>query len=87
MEKRTEYSKAENNRYQELLDLIDLSASATGKDQQNIYNSIYDLLADEVPMYPFIHREQITAYDSKKVSGFTPISKGGIYLLGSELVR
>lgn len=87
MERHTEYSISDGNKLQEIRGLIDQAAGLTGSEQQKVYNQAFDLIADECPIYPFIHREQVTAFNSKKVSGFTPISTGGLYLLGTELVK
>lgn len=85
MHDRTGYASAEGNRFEEISNLIKQAASATGNEQQKLYNQVFDILADDVPLYPFLHREQVTGSDSKKVSGFQPISTGGIYALGTEL--
>lgn len=85
MDTRTEYPSAEGSRFNEIKDLTDKAAEITGTEQQQIYNQIFDILADEVFLYPFIHREQITGSNSRKISGFSPISTGGIYVLGTEL--
>lgn len=85
MHARTGYASAEGNRFDEITNLTKQAASATGSEQQKLYNQVFDIIAEDVPMYPIIHREQITGSDSGKVRGFQPISTGGIYIIGSEL--
>lgn len=86
MDKLTQYTSSENNKSSQILELMGKAMSATGQEQQKIYNQIFDILSDEVFMYPLIHKEQVTAYDSHKVSGFKNLSLGGLYLIGTNLL-
>ncbi len=82
---RTGYSDSPNNRWEEIKALLDLSVAATGKAQQDIYNEIFNIVAEEAVYYPFLRRQQVTAYDSQELVGFKPLSTGGMYCLGTTI--
>ena len=41
-----------------LQDLLQQAREATGDDQQNLWNQCFDLLAEQVPLYPLFHRRR-----------------------------
>ena len=82
---RTGYADLTGNRWEEIKGLLDMSVAATGKAQQDIYNEIFNIVAEEAVYYPFLRRHQVTAYDASKVTGFTPLSTGGMYCLGTSM--
>lgn len=49
--------------------------------QQEIWNECFDLIADEIPLYPLFHREVATAWQEDKIEGFAPISTTGLVFL------
>lgn len=51
--------------------------------QQDLWNQCFDILADEVPLYPLFHREVATAYQADKLEGFNPIATTGLVFLGA----
>lgn len=54
---------------------------AAAADQQAIWNQCFDIIAEQVPIYPLFHREVGTAYVSEKLEGFAPISTTGLVFL------
>lgn len=53
------------------------------KKQLATWSKIYDLVSDEVPLYPLLHRKLPTAWNDKALSGFQPISMTGLSFLGT----
>ncbi|MBS5479176.1 MAG: ABC transporter substrate-binding protein, partial [Coriobacteriia bacterium] len=46
----------------QLQDLLQQARVATGDDQQNLWNQCFDLLSEQVPLYPLFHRDLATGY-------------------------
>ena len=53
-------------------------------DQQGIWNQCFDILAEQVPLYPLFHRELATGYQTDKIAGFEPIATTGLVFLGAS---
>lgn len=51
--------------------------------QQEIWNECFDIIADEVPIYPLFHREVSTGYYTEQLEDFAPISTTGLVFLGT----
>ena len=47
-------------------------------EQQKIWGQLFDLLSDEVPLYPLFHRKSPTAWDAETLVNFQPISLTGL---------
>lgn len=57
-------------------------ATAEGDEQQRLWNQCFDLIAEEVPLYPLFHRETATAYFDGMLAGYDPIAATGLMFLG-----
>ncbi|GAB3586008.1 ABC transporter substrate-binding protein [Leifsonia lichenia] len=63
--------------------LLDQGAQETDRKQQlDTWSQIYNLVSDEVPLYPLLHRKLPTAWDSTALADFKPISMTGLSFLG-----
>lgn len=51
--------------------------------QQSIWNECFDLIAEEVPIYPLFHKETSTGYYAEELEDFAPISTTGLVFLGT----
>ncbi len=67
----------------ELQDLLQQGREASAGEQQEIWNKCFDIIAEQVPLYPLFHREVGTAYISDKLEDFAPISTTGLVFLGT----
>ncbi|APT92248.1 ABC transporter substrate-binding protein [Corynebacterium phocae] len=68
--------------YDKVQDLLSKGIQSTDKsEQQEIWNETYDVLSEEVPLYPLLHRKAPTAWDSETLVDFEPISLTGLYFL------
>ena len=59
--------------------------SAKGNALQDLYNKVFDIVAEEAVYYPFLRRHQVTAYDKTIVNGFRGLPTGGMYCLETSL--
>ncbi|MGP9680533.1 ABC transporter substrate-binding protein [Brachybacterium sp. AOP3-A1-3] len=50
-------------------------------EQEKVWGQLFDLLSDEVPLYPLFHRKAPTAWDSTTLVNFQPISLTGLSLV------
>lgn len=71
--------------YNKLHELMDKAARSSGDEQQSYWNECFDLLSDELPMYPLFHRKLSTAVKKNVFSSYTPIGTTGLYFLNSKL--
>lgn len=68
--------------YTEVQDLLTQGLEAVDPtEQETIWGQLFDLLSDEVPLYPLFHRKSPTAWDSETLVNFQPISLTGLSLL------
>ena len=68
--------------YNEVTDLLDAAAEATGDEQLDLWHQTFDLISEEVPLYPIFHRKAPTAYNSETLADFQPISLTGLSFIG-----
>ena len=81
---RTCWQKATDGKWNELNDLMQKAREASASDQQGIWNQCFDILAEQVPLYPLFHRELATGYQADKIAGFEPIATTGLVFLGAS---
>ncbi|WP_348967317.1 ABC transporter substrate-binding protein [Actinotignum sanguinis] len=74
--KRTQWGGSE--KFKELHQYMDKAVTLEGDAQQQEWNKAFDLVSEEVPLYPLFHRQMLTAYYPDKVTNFSPISTTGL---------
>ncbi|UBU12982.1 ABC transporter substrate-binding protein [Nonomuraea gerenzanensis] len=76
------YRWSESAEAKQLLELLD-EAVRTGDaaEQKKLWGQAVDLISEEVPLYPILHRKLPTAWDDKTLSGFKPIPTTGLSFL------
>ncbi len=79
------WKKAEGGRWAELQEFMQQAREATGTAQQDIWNKCFDLISEEVPLYPLFHRKLATGYQADKIAGFEPIATTGLVFLGAKV--
>lgn len=82
-QKRSQWKGSEG--YNKLHTLMSEAAKATGSEQQEKWNECYDLLSEEVPIYPLLHRQMPTAYFADQLDGYQPISTTGLNFIGVKV--
>ena len=55
--------------------------SANPAEQQDLWNQCFDILADEVPLYPLFHRQLATGWRADLIDGFKPLATTGLLFL------
>lgn len=63
--------------YQKVQELLDKARAATGDEQKKLWGETFDVISENVPLYPLFHRKVPTAYDEKTLVDFKPISQTG----------
>lgn len=69
--------------YDQVQNLLEEGIRATDKaEQQDIWNRTFDVISDNVPLYPLFHRKVPTAWNSNALVDFKPISLTGLNFSG-----
>ncbi|MDD6289144.1 MAG: ABC transporter substrate-binding protein, partial [Eggerthellales bacterium] len=68
-------------KFNELQDLLQQAREASGDDQQKLFGKCFDLIAEQVPLYPLMHRQVTSAWWPELLAGFKPVSTTGLYFL------
>ena len=68
--------------FNKLHELLDAAVASEGEAQQDSWNQAYDLLSEEVPLYPLFHRNMITGYHADQLNNFVPIGTTGLNFIG-----
>ena len=70
--------------YEKIQSLLEEGLQETDESkQQEIWNETFDVLSDEVPLYPLFHRKAPSAWDNNTPVDFKPIPVTGLYFLGA----
>ncbi|WJZ02973.1 ABC transporter substrate-binding protein [Corynebacterium freiburgense] len=65
--------------YTKVQNLLDKGLQATDESEaQKIWDELFDLISETVPLYPLFHRKTPTAWDSSTLVDFKPISVTGL---------
>ncbi|MFE4080155.1 ABC transporter substrate-binding protein [Paenarthrobacter sp. YIM B13468] len=75
MEKRAFWTTPERAKLQELMNK---GSQASGEEAKKVVGEIVDMVSDEVPLYPVLHRQLPSAWDEKKLKGFQPLPTTGL---------
>lgn len=62
-------------------DLLDEAAEQPADQQKATWKQIFDLVADEVPLYPVLHTQNVTGSSPEKLDGFKGAPTTGLYFL------
>lgn len=79
-QKRSQWKDSEG--YTKLHAAMDKAAEASGDEQQQYFNECFDILSEEVPLYPLFHRKIATASYADQLTNFKPIGTTGLYFVG-----
>lgn len=79
-QKRTGWNGSDG--YNRLHEAMSAAVAATGDEQQQAWNDAFDILSEEVPLYPLFHRQVVTAYQGDQLQGYTPIGTTGLNFIG-----
>ena len=68
--------------YNQVQDLLEKAQQATGQAQKDLWHQTFDVISENVPLYPIIHRKTPTAYDGETLDDFKPIAVTGLSFVG-----
>lgn len=68
--------------FAQLHEILDQAVGEEGEAQQKLWNEAYDLIAEQVPLYPLFHRNMITGYRADLLNNYVPISTTGLNFIG-----
>ena len=85
--KRTFWQQSDPATWQELQDIINEGAAAEGAAQQEKWNEAFDLISEEVPLYPLFHRTMLTGHNPSTVADFKPIGTTGLWAVTARSNR
>lgn len=78
----TRYGWKSDPQYKKLTSLLDKAAKSAHPDaRQELWARAMDLVAEEVPLYPLLHRRLPTAWDETELNGFRPLPTTGMSFL------
>lgn len=69
----------ESERVVELLD--EAARNADEEERAELWAEVVDLISEEVPIYPLLHRKLTTAWKEEELDGFAPIPTTGLSFL------
>lgn len=75
-EKRMHWKGSEG--YTKVQGLLDEAVKLTGDEQKAKWHETFDVISEEVPLYPLFHRKVPTAYNSETLKNFKPIALTGL---------
>lgn len=81
------YRWNDDPKFAELQTILDSAVRTSGDEQQELWNQAYDLISEEVPLYPLLHRKLPTAWDSSQIQGFKPLPVTGLSFLDAGVVK
>lgn len=81
-QKRSQWKDSEG--YNELHKHMTKAVESSGKEQQEAWNKCFDILSEQVPLYPLFHRKVATGYYADKIANFQPIGTTGLCFLGAS---
>lgn len=71
--------------FEQLHEILDEAVQAEDEgEQQELWNDAFDLVSEEVPIYPLFHREVLTGYQPDALSGYEPIGTTGLSFVDTE---
>ncbi len=68
--------------YTKVQELLETAAAATGDEQKAAWHEIFDVVAEQLPLYPIFHRKSPTAFDPETLVDFQPIAVTGLSFVG-----
>jgi peptide/nickel transport system substrate-binding protein len=68
--------------YAKVQDLLSQAASAEASKAKDLQGQAIDIVAEQAPLYPVLHRKLPTAWDPTQLDGFQPLPTTGLSFLG-----
>lgn len=79
----TRYHWSGTAKGKQVVSLLDQAArSDDAKARAALWSQVTDIVADQVPLYPILHRKLPTAWNGHALTGFSPVPTTGLSFLG-----
>lgn len=63
-------------------ELLDTASQSTGDEQLAAWHETFDVISENVPLYPIFHRKTPTAFDPETLADFKPLAVTGLSFVG-----
>jgi peptide/nickel transport system substrate-binding protein len=77
----TRYRWSDSDGYKKLTGILNDALRLSGEPQQAKWDEAFDLLSEEIPLYPLLHRQLPTAWNEDELEGFAPVPTTGLSFL------
>lgn len=75
------YRWADSEEYAQLTGILNEALELSGDEQQAKWNEALDLISEQVPLYPLLHRQLPTAWNEDELENFRPVPTTGLSFL------
>ena len=84
---RTYWKESDPAKFNEMQAALQEGREKTGDAQQQAWNKCFDIITEEVPLYPLMHKSVTTAWWPEALNGFKPVSTTGLYFLDADAAK
>ena len=84
---RTYWKESDPAKFNEMQAALQEGREKTGDAQQQAWNKCFDIISEEVPLYPLMHKSVTTAWWPEALDGFKPVSTTGLYFLDADAAK
>ena len=84
---RTYWKESDPAKFNEMQTALQEGREKTGDAQQQAWNKCFDIISEEVPLYPLMHKSVTTAWWPEALDGFKPVSTTGLYFLDADAAK
>lgn len=77
----TYWASTNEAEYQQLQKYLEVARTLSGKEQSAAWDKAQEIIAEQVPIYPVVHRKLATAYNKNAIKDFKGSVSSGLYLL------
>ncbi len=73
--------------YNQVQDLLDQAGEASGDEQMELWHQIFDVISENVPLYPIFHQKTPTAWNAETLQNFQPLAVTGLSFVDVSSTR
>lgn len=77
----TYWASTNEAEFNQLQQYLQVARTLSGKEQAAAWDKAQELIAQQVPIYPIVHRKLATAYNNKMIKDFNGSISSGLYLV------
>ena len=85
---RTFWKFADDSQFEAMQELLQEARESTDPaHQQDLWNRCFDIISEDVPLYPLFHRQLATGWNSNELEGFKPLATTGMIFLDASVIE